>query len=59
MRLITALISQADSPDRQTISPHAPDEENLLIACSFSLKAAKTVRERPPIAAHSHKRNST
>lgn len=36
--LITALIRQADSPDRQTISPHAPDKENLLIACSFLSK---------------------
>lgn len=47
MRLITALISQADSPDRQTISPHGPDEENLLMACSFLRKAAKTVSKRP------------
>lgn len=46
MHLITALISQADSPDRQTISPHAPDRKppNSML---FSLKAAKTVSERP------------
>jgi len=41
--MITALICQADSPDRQTISPHALAKEKLLIASSFSLKAGKTV----------------
>lgn len=48
-RLITALISQTDSPDRQTISSHSPDEENLLIACSIFVKAANTVSKHPAL----------
>lgn len=47
--LITALISQADSPDRQTNSPSAPDEENLLIACSFLWKLPRRSANVPPL----------
>lgn len=47
-QLIRALICQSDSPDRQTISPHAPDKENLLIACSFLSKLPRQSANIPP-----------
>lgn len=60
--VIMSLIFQTDSPDRQTILWHEPDEgkkkpKKLLIAPLS--ESCQDSRQTSPIAAHSHKHNST
>lgn len=60
-----SLIFQTDSPDRQTISRREPDEgennnneKKTLLKAPLS-ESCQDSRQTSPIAAHSHKHNST